>query len=249
MSAFVVCLRDCVRPSAILRLVIAEWIDPIKRMFRRTRSKVFQEGEEVISPLSADRHALFSIMPVATARRRVTARDHRSPRPILGSVDSGHFFILAMQSGAIGFLVAAAALRVTAQQIFAVLQSLRTTVASAFPKGAAAFWRATAFENSQLAEASPCQLGEIRTSHSLHLRALLFSSQTTAAFGRISQACARHFSADAAIATTNPTRRMNVWNAGADNQPPEPLPNKVLESIRHFINISNNSLQLGVYCS
>ena len=245
MSALIVRLRLGCGPSAIGRLVIAEWVDSVKRVFRRTRSHVFQERREVVAPSRAHRDADAAIVLVGARRLRMAARDHASPRRVLGAVAASEFAVATVKSRAIGLLVAAATLRVAVRQVFAFLGRALAAITETQPiRSAVSARRLT--DDGEFAEPLPDQVCGIAAGMLSHLRALLFPPQAATALRRVAKVGARDDRAAATIASTDPRGRRARTNALNHGETSESMTAQVLQRITHSNRLYNiHSLEIG----
>jgi hypothetical protein len=155
MSPLIHSLRSPRRPAAISWLVIAAWVNAVKRQIVGAVAHVGKEVRVTGAPSFTDGNALTSVPLVVALLRVVAAFVHASPR----SVGAGEFAArsasvssLWITGSACGDLNATARSRVSVAEIFAHLGRRGPAVTKADPIGASVGLVEIAAENDQLSE-------------------------------------------------------------------------------------------------
>lgn len=131
VRSMVVGLRTVVRPSAIARLVVPINVDAVDRVPGRPRAHVFNEGLEAVQPPLAHANAAAAVVLVTGEIRIRAASLRHCPRGICGRTT----LAVRLEACAIDVgLQAAAALNITAAQVFADRNFCISTVAAALPR-------------------------------------------------------------------------------------------------------------------
>ena len=145
------------RPAAILRLVVASWIDAVKRHSGWAWPHIGEEHAEVCAPSVAHRDALPAVEPVITRARCVATALHGAPNGVFARALRIGATVARIAGRSIGALFAPARPRVAVQQVFAHLDGRLPAVAEATPECARiGAWLSA--DDSQLAESLAGQI-------------------------------------------------------------------------------------------
>lgn len=246
MPPLIVSLNLGRRPTAVLWFVLSEWINAIERVFRRPRTHVFQERSEIVTPARADRNATSTVVLKMRRALGVAAGDHRSPCPVFSPVLSSELLILPMKTGAILALVAAAALRITVEQVLPFFHRALAAVTLTGPTRAP-FTARRQVDHGELAESLTNQIGPIESTERSHLLLLLFSAQAPAALNVAALKVPAGSNMNLpAFAAAEPMRSNVAGYAGHHRQSAKLTTDEVHAAIWHLPSISYNSRQLQV---